>query len=102
MSFGSFLSGAAVGGSLVFGSLSYHFLRTEEGVQMIPKLSATFHETYVDVRNFGAGDWSRHKSIVAAIVRAKKDSIFEESAVDTAHEGVTSLIKEFDEVHPGS
>ena len=67
MSLGTFLSGAAVGGSLVFGSLSYHFLRTEEGVQVVPKLSATFHETYIDVRNFGAGDWARHKTIVAAI-----------------------------------
>ena len=102
MSLGSFLGGAALGGSLVFGSLSYHFLRTEEGVQVVPKLSATFHETYIDVRNFGADDWSRHKTIVAAIVRAKKDAIFEENAVDTTHEGVTSLIREFDEAHPGS
>ena len=101
MSLGTFLSGAAVGGSLVFGSLSYHFLRTEEGLQMVPKLSATFHETYIDVRNFGASDWARHKTIVAAIVRAKKDAIFEETAVDTSHEGVTSLLKEYGDASPG-
>jgi hypothetical protein len=95
------MSGAALGGSLVFGSLSYHFLRTEEGVQVVPKLSATFHETYIDVRNFSAGDWARHKSIVAAIVRAKKDAIFEETAVDTSHEGVTSLLKEYGDANPG-
>jgi hypothetical protein len=95
------MSGAAVGGSLVFGSLSYHFLRTEEGVQLIPKLSATFHETYIDVRNFGASDWARHKSIVAAIVRAKKDEIFEDTTVDTSHEGVTSLLKDYSDANPG-
>jgi hypothetical protein len=101
MSLGTFLSGAAVGGSLVFGSLSYHFLRTEEGLQMVPKLSATFHETYIDVRNFGATDWARHKTIVAAIVRANKDDIFAETEVDTTHEGVTSLLKEHGDVNPG-
>jgi hypothetical protein len=95
------MSGAAVGGSLVFGSLSYHFLRTQDGVEVVPKLSATFHETYIDVRNFGASDWARHKTIVAALVRAKKDSLLEESAVDTTHEGVTSLLKQFDEANPG-
>jgi|HubBroStandDraft_1064217.scaffolds.fasta_scaffold424529_1 hypothetical protein len=102
MSLGTFMSGAAVGGSLVFGSLSYHFLRTEEGLQMVPKLSATFHETYIDVRNFGAGDWALHKTIVAAIVRAKKDAIFEGTAVNTSHEGVTSLLKEYGDDNPGS
>ena len=101
MSLGNFVSGAAVGGTLVFASLSYHFLRTQDGVEMVPKLSATFHETYIDVRNFGASDWARHKNIVAALVRAKKDSILEESAVDTTHEDVTSLLKESGNATPG-
>lgn len=92
MKFGSFLSGAVVGGSLVFGSLSYHFIRTNDGLQLVPKTSATFHETYLDARKFGLSDWTRHKTVVAAIVKAKKDSIFQGSAVDTMGDQVTGLL----------
>jgi hypothetical protein len=92
MKFGSFLSGAVLGGALVFGSLSYHFIRTNDGLQLVPKTSATFLETYLDARKFGLSDWTRHKNVVAAIVKAKKDSIFQGSAVDTMDDQVTGLL----------
>ncbi|HEY5311270.1 MAG TPA: hypothetical protein VIK18_02080 [Pirellulales bacterium] len=94
MSFGSFLSGTALGGALVFGSLSYHFIRTNDGVQLVPKLSATFTETYLDARSFGLSDWTRHRSVVTAIVRAKKDSIFQGSAVETMGDQMTGLVQD--------
>jgi hypothetical protein len=92
MSLASFLAGAVVGGGLVFGSLSYHVVHTNDGIVWIPKNSPTFLETYLDVRNFGVSDWSRHKGVVAAIVRAKRESIFGDAAVDTAQEGVSNIM----------
>jgi hypothetical protein len=95
MSFGSFLCGATIGGSLVFGTLSYHVLRTNDGVQVVPKLSPDFHEAYVDVRQFTPMDWARHKTVVTAIVRAKKESIFQGAAIESLNQGVTGLVREF-------
>jgi hypothetical protein len=76
MSFNSFLAGAVVGGGLVFGALSYHVLRTDNGMEFIPKLSPIFAEAYLDVRSFTSADWARHKATAAAIVQAKKQSLF--------------------------
>ena len=40
-----FLIGVVVGGGLVFGAQRYHVLRTEQGFEVVPKLSADFSET---------------------------------------------------------
>ena len=50
--FGPFLTGVIVGGIAVFASLSYHFIRTNDGVELVPKQSPVFTQTYVDARNF--------------------------------------------------
>ncbi|HEY2841536.1 MAG TPA: hypothetical protein VGJ26_20420 [Pirellulales bacterium] len=71
----TFLFGVVVGGALVFFGQRYHVVRTTSGVELIPKLSAGLVETYVDIRNFQTSDWEKHKSLHAAIVRAKKESI---------------------------
>lgn len=70
--FGPFLTGVIVGGIAVFASLSYHFIRTNDGVELVPKQSPVFTETYVDARNFTPAQWAEHKSLVAAITRANK------------------------------
>ena len=70
--FGPFLTGVIVGGLAVFASLSYHFIRTKDNVEIVPKLSPVFTETYVDARAFTPADWAEHKSLVVAITRANK------------------------------
>ncbi|MGC3970688.1 MAG: hypothetical protein QM775_26125 [Pirellulales bacterium] len=70
--FGPFLTGVIVGGLAVFASLSYHFIRTKDGVEVVPKLSPVFTETYVDARTFTPSQWAEKKSLVAAITRANK------------------------------
>ena len=70
--FGPFLTGVIVGGLAVFASLSYHFIRTKDGVDLVPKQSPVFTETYVDARNFTPAQWAEHKSLVSAITRANK------------------------------
>ncbi|HWA99471.1 MAG TPA: hypothetical protein VG713_13305, partial [Pirellulales bacterium] len=92
MSFGSFLAGLAIGGVSVFGSLSYHFVRTSDGVEFVPKASPTFAETYLDVRNFVASDWTGHKTLAAAIVKAKKDHIFQPSVQTTAAQAIAPVM----------
>lgn len=102
MNFGSFLSGAVVGGVLVFGTLSYHVLRTDDGVQIVPKAVPTFYETYVDIREFNVSDWARHKTLVAAIVKAKKEQLFGGAAVGTVTENFEGLFQKLNESRNGS
>lgn len=89
----SFIFGAAVGATVMFVSLTYHVLRTSEGYELVPKLTAGFSETYVDVRKFGASDWANHKSLVAAIVAADKKTILQDSSSEHVTEGVQEMLK---------
>jgi len=96
-----FLFGIVVGGGLVFGGQRYHVLRTEQGFELVPKLSADFSDCYVDVRKFGASDWAAHKSLAAAILSAKKEHIFQDSTADSVRERVSGLLDELTHLHDG-
>ena len=71
------LAGFLVGGAAVFGSLKYHILRTPDGFAVVPKLSSTFEDTYVDTRQFGVTDWIGHRALVGAIVQAKRENLLQ-------------------------
>lgn len=87
-SFGSFVFGAIAGGGLVYGSLTYHLLNTSEGLLLVPKLSATFSQTYVDIRGFTATDWANNRGLAAAVIRAGKENLLADAAVDTLRQSV--------------
>ena len=78
--FSWFVIGFGLGALTVLGSLKYHVLRTDEGAEVVPKLSATFSETYLDIRGFGVADWTEHKNVMAAVVQAKKENLFKDAA----------------------
>jgi hypothetical protein len=88
----SILFGVALGAGLVYGALNYHVLRTDEGIEFIPKLSATFSETYLDVRRFGVSDWADHQLVARAVIKAGKDDLLAGSATRSLQEGVQGLI----------
>ncbi len=89
---GSFLMGFVVGGLAVYGSLNYHVLRTKDGFELVPKLSATFKESYLDVRQYTTSDWSQHKTVLSALVRAKKEHLITDSASQQLTEGIDNLL----------
>lgn len=78
--FGSFLIGVVMGAALSWGALTHHVLRTKDGFAVAPKINPSFSETYVDIREFGASDWLEHKTLLAAIVKAKKEHLLSDSA----------------------
>ncbi len=94
--FGSFITGIVVGGAAVFGGLKYHVLRTDSGVEVVPKLSATFSETYLDVRQFDASDWTEHRQVAAAVVRAGKQHLFQNAAGESLRDTVDKLLGELE------
>lgn len=99
---GSFIAGMLVGGGLIFGSQNYHVLRTDDGVTVVPKLTASFSDIYVDVRKFGVSDWAQHKALAAAIVKAKKDDIFKDSTTESVKQGVNNFVNEFHSLGSGN
>ena len=48
----TFLTGMIIGGVLLYGALSYHILRADDGFHLIPKTSDRLAATYVDIRKF--------------------------------------------------
>ena len=89
---GTFVIGAVVGAVLIFGAQRYHLLRADDGFYVVPKLSATFEQAYVDVREFGVTDWVEHRELAAAIVKAKKDHLFQDSAADSFRDGLKNAL----------
>jgi hypothetical protein len=96
-----FLLGVVVGGGLVYGAQRYHVVRTEQGFEAVPKLSADFTDCYVDLRKFGTSDWSEHKALAAAIVGAKKEHIFHDSAADSVRQKMSGLLDELTHLKDG-
>ncbi len=97
-----FVAGALIGGGVVYGSERYHLLRTNKGWETVPKLSASFSETYVDVRNFNASDWADHQGLAADVLRAHKEYLIKDAVVDQVRQKVDGLLQEFGQAVPGS
>jgi len=74
--------GLLVGGTLLFGAQRYHVVRASDGVYLVPKLETSFADSYVDVRLFSFADWSEHRQLTAAIIKAKKDHLLQHSAAN--------------------
>lgn len=72
----TFIMGFFLGGVTVYVSLHYHFVHTNDGLHVVPKLASTFSETYVDVRQFGFAEWNEHRALAGAIIQAKRNELF--------------------------
>lgn len=87
--------GVVLGAGGLYGALNYHIVRTAAGLEAVPKESATLAETYVDVRQFGAGDWLEHRELAKAIVDAGKQDLIKDTTVDNLLEGVREAVADF-------
>jgi hypothetical protein len=89
---GSFVFGVVVGAGLVFGSLKYHAVRAVDGVHVVPKISASFEDAYVDIRQFGPTDWDHHRTLAAALVKADKEGLIVDSATESLRTSLRSAL----------
>jgi len=97
---GTLLFGIVLGAGGMYTALSFHVLRTDAGLELVPKVNMSTASTYLDVREFRAADWSEHKQVVAAIVQAKKEHLLKDSAMEQISEGINGWVNRFDQ--PGS
>lgn len=73
----SMLFGVALGGLLMFGALQYHVLRTNDGFSYVPKRNATLKDTYLDVREWSALDWSNHPDLIISMMQNGRKDVLE-------------------------
>ena len=89
--FGAFVLGFLIGGATVYASLHYHIVRAHDGVHFIPKMSSTFAETYVDIRNFGFEEWNQHRGLALAIGQAGKTHLLQGVAIAPIQNAVDGM-----------
>ena len=98
--FGCFLLGFLLGGATIYGSLHYHLVRAHDGFHFIPKLTSTFSQTYVDIREFGFEQWAAHQSLALAITRAEKTELMHGVAVEPLRETLNGFLDRLEGATP--
>ncbi len=91
----SFLMGMVAGALLCYGATNYHLIRAQDGFHVVQKVQARLAEAYVDVREFGAADWTDHPELVAAIIRENKQHLMTGAAVSAIQDGVSQVLPDW-------
>lgn len=84
---GALVVGALLGAAAVYGSLNFHVLRTDNGVDFVRKSQSNLKDTYVDVRHFGVGDWLDHPELAQDLTKAGKQALMSDAAAESIEQG---------------
>ncbi|MHB0960900.1 MAG: hypothetical protein ACYC6N_22565 [Pirellulaceae bacterium] len=91
----NFCMGVVVGAAGLYGAMTFHVVRAEDGVHLVPKVTRGLSDVYVDIRTFAAPDWYEHRGLSAAVVNAQKEYLIADSSLNglrqTAHSALESL-----------
>ena len=91
----SFFLGVVVGAAGLYVSTHYYVVRTNDGVQMVPKLVSKIEIPYVDVRNYRYEDWQQNQPLAMAMIKAKKGDVFKDSAMAGFQETLEASLQQF-------
>ena len=89
----SFLLGVAAGAMLCYGATNYHLVRAQDGFHLVHKSRARLAEAYIDVREFGVGDWANHAELASALVAENKQYVMDGAAGNSLQSGMNQLPK---------
>lgn len=87
------LFGIILGGVGVYVGLKYHIVRTDKGLEYFAKSEATFHDTYIDIRNMPATDWTNHKDLAIAMTRGGRSELLGQGQI----QGVKDSVNQFEQ-----
>jgi hypothetical protein len=90
--FPAFLLGVVTGAAMLHVAMSFHVVRSRDGIELVGKQPARLSEAYVDIRSFGVGDWAGHPQLAASLVRANKQHLLGDSASQAIQESVQQLV----------
>jgi len=87
-----FLFGMITGAVLLYAAMHYHVVRGDQGVFLVPKISNNLSDVYVDIRDFTLDDWTRHKPLAAAIMKADRGELLSDSTLGGFRDNMHSLV----------
>lgn len=58
----------ALGGVLTYYGLGHHFIKTKEKAVVVPKAQMALAETFVDIRDWEAADFTEHPRVAKALI----------------------------------
>ena len=90
--FSSFFLGMVVGAALLGGAMSYHLVRSEKGLLMVPKLSKGLSDPYVDIRAFTLQDWQEHRPLAAALMHSDKSELLADGSLAGFRHSIDGVI----------
>lgn len=76
----AFILGAVFGFGMHHLATTQHIVRAGDGLHMVPKVSATLADTYVDIRGFTPAQWSQHAQLGVAIARSGNAELQQQAA----------------------
>jgi hypothetical protein len=79
----TFIFGMVVGGLLLYLALNYHLIRANDGVHLVPKVSATLSDTYADLRTYGPSDFLNHQQVVQALLKSGQGDLLGDAAANS-------------------
>ncbi|TFH47455.1 MAG: hypothetical protein E4H01_08335 [Lysobacterales bacterium] len=88
----SFLLGMATGAMLLYAAMHFHLVRAGDGLHFVAKDPPRLSEAYVDVRQFGVADWSNRPQLTAALIRADKRYLIQDSALGAIQESAREAL----------
>lgn len=94
---GTFIFGFLLGGVFVYTTLHYHLIRADDGMHMVPKVSSTFSETYVDIRTFGYDEWNGHRLVAEAIFKEGKPELVQGVVTNPINNAVGGVLQSVNE-----
>ena len=73
----NFVIGFFVGAATLYGSMSFHVVRADDGYHFIAKTGLTFRDTYVDIRQFGFAEWKDHVGLAEAMHKSDRSDLLQ-------------------------
>ncbi|XZE46151.1 hypothetical protein SH467x_001424 [Pirellulaceae bacterium SH467] len=92
---GSFGSGVLVGIVALYAAMHYTILHAQDGIHLIPKITAKLENPYQDIRGFKLAHWQSKQSLALAVVRANKGYLLSDPSLLTFRENAQSVLAKY-------
>ena len=89
----SFLAGVVVGAVGLYGVMTFHVVRANDGLHVVRKVTCGFSDAYVDIRSFSPADWHRHTGLSLAVVHGGKENLIGDSSLHGLRQTARSTLE---------
>ena len=91
----AFFFGMLVGSILMFVTLKYHIVRSQQGLHIVPKSAANLSLPYVDIREFSIQDWNEYRQLAADIAQSDEAHLLEATARSSLDNTIRDVLDGF-------